>query len=48
MEADRSEEFTAAGRQPAEQWGEDCHLGLHGPLLPCTFVRDPLPGGGAE
>ncbi|MEV7175429.1 GvpL/GvpF family gas vesicle protein [Kitasatospora sp. NPDC093679] len=43
VEDDRSEEFTAAGQELAEQLGEDCHLRFHGPLPPYTFVQEPAP-----
>ncbi|MEV8100553.1 GvpL/GvpF family gas vesicle protein [Kitasatospora sp. NPDC085879] len=41
VEEDRREEFTAAGQELAERWGEDCRLRLHGPLPPYTFVQEP-------
>ncbi|WP_030276863.1 GvpL/GvpF family gas vesicle protein [Streptomyces sp. NRRL B-24484] len=46
VEDERSEEFTTAGQELAEQLGEDCELRLHGPLPPYTFVQEPTPGDG--
>ncbi|MCU7820270.1 GvpL/GvpF family gas vesicle protein [Kitasatospora sp. DSM 101779] len=46
VEDDRSDEFTAAQQELAEDWGEDVRLRLHGPLPPYTFVQETAPGDG--